>query len=212
MSSAPHDGKARCHWPGDDPLYLAYHDEEWGVPERDDRALYEKLILDGFQAGLSWIAILRRREAFRTAFDQFDPEKIARYESAKVEALMQNAGIIRNRAKIESAVRSARAWLKIQEGQGFSNYLWSFFDGQTIQNVYREASEIPAQTPLSAKIAKDLKQKGFNFCGPTIVYAFCQATGMVNDHLVSCWRHEACASLDRAPAPMSSRKQGKGSA
>jgi DNA-3-methyladenine glycosylase I len=187
------DGKSRCPWPGDDPLYLSYHDEEWGVPERDDRALYEKLMLDGFQAGLSWITILRKREAFRAAFDQFDPEKIARYDRGQIEALMQNTGIIRNRAKIESTINSARAWLKIQEGTGFSNYLWGFFDGRTIKNHYRDVTEIPAQTPLSMKIAKDLKGKGFNFCGPTVVYAFCQATGMVNDHLVTCWRHAECA-------------------
>jgi DNA-3-methyladenine glycosylase I len=183
------DGKSRCPWHGDDPLYLSYHDEEWGVPERDDRALYEKLMLDGFQAGLSWITILRKREAFRAAFDQFDPEKIVSYDRAKVDALMQNSGIIRNRAKIESTITSARAWLKIQEGEGFSNYLWGFIDGRTIQNNYRDVTEIPAQTPLSMKIAKDLKRRGFRFCGPTVVYAFCQATGMVNDHLVTCWRH-----------------------
>jgi DNA-3-methyladenine glycosylase I len=188
------DRKPRCPWPGDDPLYLSYHDEEWGVPERDDRALYEKLMLDGFQAGLSWITILRKREAFRAAFDQFDPEKIARYNRAKIDALMQNSGIVRNRAKIEGAVTSARAWLKIQEGEGFSNYLWGFFDGRTIQNNYRGVTEIPAQTPLSMKIAKDLKNRGFRFCGPTVVYAFCQATGMVNDHLVTCWRHAECGS------------------
>src|ERR1700730_12844217 len=186
------DGKSRCPWPGDDPLYLSYHDEEWGVPERDSRALYEKLILDGFQAGLSWITILRKRDAFRAAFDQFDPETIARYDRAKIDALMQNAGIIRNRAKIESTVTSARAFLKIQEDEGFSNYLWNFFDGKSVQNTYRDVTEIPAQTPLSARIAKDLKSWGFNFCGPTVVYAFCQATGMVNDHLVSCWRHTIC--------------------
>jgi DNA-3-methyladenine glycosylase I len=188
------DGKPHCPWPGDDLLYLSYHDEEWGVPERDDRALYEKLMLDGFQAGLSWITILRKREAFRAAFDQFDPEKIVSYDRAKVDALMQNSGIIRNRAKIESTITSARAWLKIQEGEGFSNYLWGFFDGRTIQNNYGDVTEIPAQTPLSMKIAKDLKRRGFRFCGPTVVYAFCQATGMVNDHLVTCWRHAECAS------------------
>jgi DNA-3-methyladenine glycosylase I len=185
-------GKPRCPWPGNDPLYIAYHDEEWGVPERDCRALYEKLILDGFQAGLSWIIILRKREAFRAAFDNFDPEKIARYDRAKIEALMQNSGIIRNRAKIESSVTSARAFLKIQENEGFSDYLWGFFEGKSLQNTYRDVSEVPAQTPLSARIAKDLKSRGFNFCGPTVVYAFCQATGMVNDHLVSCWRHAEC--------------------
>jgi DNA-3-methyladenine glycosylase I len=188
------DGKSRCPWPGDDPLYLSYHDEEWGVPERDDRALYEKLMLDGFQAGLSWITILRKREAFRAAFDQFDPEKIARYDATKIDALMQDKGIVRNRAKIESTITSAHAWLKVQEGEGFSNYLWGFFDGRTIQNIFRESREIPAQTPLSIKIAKDLKNRGFRFCGPTVVYAFCQATGMVNDHLVTCWRHDACGS------------------
>ncbi len=192
LALSPLDGKSRCPWPGDDALYLAYHDEEWGVPERDDRALYEKLMLDGFQAGLSWITILRKREAFRAAFDCFDPEKIVRYDRAKVDALMQNSGIIRNRAKIESTITSARAWRKIQEGEGFSNYLWDFFDGRAIQNNYRRVTEIPAQTPLSARIAKDLKSKGFSFCGPTVVYAFCQATGMVNDHLVTCWRHSEC--------------------
>jgi DNA-3-methyladenine glycosylase I len=188
------DKKPRCAWPGSDPLYLAYHDEEWGVPERDDRALYEKLILDGFQAGLSWITILRKREAFRAAFDRFEPEKIARYDAAKVAALMQDAGIVRNRAKIESAVVSAQAWLKIQEAEGFSNYLWNFFDGRSVQNMYRSSSEVPAQTALSVRMSKDLKSKGFNFCGPTIVYAFCQATGMVNDHLATCWRHAECAA------------------
>jgi len=196
------DGKPRCFWPGVDPLYLAYHDEEWGVPERDDRALYEKLILDGFQAGLSWITILRKREAFRAAFDRFNPEKIARYDEAKVAALMQDSGIVRNRAKIEAAIVSAQAWLKIQEGDGFSHYLWDFCDGRSIQNAYRQSSEIPAQTPLSARIAKDLKSKGFNFCGPTIIYAFCQAVGMVNDHLVACWRHAECAALaESSPIP-----------
>ena len=185
-------GKPRCPWPGNDSLYIAYHDEEWGVPERDSRALYEKLILDGFQAGLSWITILRKREAFRAAFDNFDPEKIARYDRAKIEALMQNSGIIRNRAKIESSVTSARAFLKIQDDEGFSDYLWGFFEGKSLQNTYRDVSEVPAQTPFSARIAKDLKSRGFNFCGPTVVYAFCQATGMVNDHLVSCWRHAEC--------------------
>ncbi|MGH6795389.1 MAG: DNA-3-methyladenine glycosylase I, partial [Methylocella sp.] len=143
LALSPLGGKPRCPWPGDDPLYLAYHDEEWGVPERDSRALYEKLILDGFQAGLSWITILRKREAFRAAFDRFDPEAIARYGAAKVEALMRDKGIVRNRAKIESTITSARLWLKIQEGEGFSNYLWGFVDGRTIQNNYRDVTEIP---------------------------------------------------------------------
>jgi DNA-3-methyladenine glycosylase I len=189
------DAESRCPWPGQDPLYLAYHDEEWGVPEHDDRALFEKFILDGFQAGLSWITILRRREAFRRAFDRFDPEKIARYDGKKLAALMQDESIIRNRAKIEAAVTSARAYLALQEKEGFSRYLWNFVDGRPIDNKFRRHTEIPAATPLSERISKDLKQRGFKFCGPTIVYAFCQATGMVNDHLVSCWRHEACAGL-----------------
>ena len=191
------DGKIRCVWPGADPLYLAYHDEEWGVPERDDRALFEKLILDGFQAGLSWITILRKRAAFRAAFDGFDPEKMARYRPAKVEALMRDAGIIRNRAKIEAAIASAQAWLRIQDGPGFANHLWSFVDGRPVQNAFAAMSEIPAQTALSVRLSKDLKSRGFKFCGPVIVYAFCQATGMVNDHLVDCCRHEPCRALAR---------------
>ncbi|MFZ1961031.1 MAG: DNA-3-methyladenine glycosylase I [Methylovirgula sp.] len=189
------DGKQRCPWPGQDPLYLAYHDEEWGVPEHGDRALFEKFILDGFQAGLSWITILRRRESFRRAFDRFDPEKIARYDAKKLAALRQDQGIIRNRAKIDAAVSSARAYLALQEGEGFGRYLWNFVDGRPIENRFRRLAQIPAATPLSEKISKDLKARGFKFCGPTIVYAFCQATGMVNDHLVSCWRHEACRVL-----------------
>jgi DNA-3-methyladenine glycosylase I len=187
--------KSRCPWPGSDPLYLAYHDEEWGVPEHNDRALYEKLVLDGFQAGLSWITVLRKREAFRAAFDNFDPEKIARYNARKIDSLMQDAGIIRNRAKIEGAVASARAWLKVQEKEGFGVLLWEFFEGQSVQNSFREITDIPAQTPLSVRIAKELKGRGFHFCGPTVVYAFCQAAGMVNDHLVQCFRHEECRAF-----------------
>ncbi|MGE5259608.1 MAG: DNA-3-methyladenine glycosylase I [Actinomycetota bacterium] len=190
----------RCPWPGTDPLYIAYHDEEWGVPERDDRALYEKLVLDGFQAGLSWITILRKREAFRSAFDGFAPEKVARYTSKTVEALMRDEGIVRNRAKIEGAIASARTWLQMMEqGAGFSTYLWGFVDGKPIVNRYKAMTEIPAETDLSRAISKDLKSRGFKFCGPTIVYAFMQATGMVNDHLTSCHRHAACARLGRMP-------------
>ena len=189
------DGKSRCPWPGTDPLYLAYHDEEWGVPEHNDRVLYEKLMLDGFQAGLSWITVLRKREAFRAAFDNFDPEKIARYNPRKIQSLMKNSGIIRNRAKIEGTMASARAWLKIQEADGFSNYLWGFFEGQSVQNRFHDMRDVPAQTLLSQRIAKDLKNRGFNFCGPTVVYAFCQATGMVNDHLVRCFRHKECRAI-----------------
>ena len=190
------DGKHRCPWPRLDPLYVAYHDEEWGVPEYDDRALYEKLVLDGFQAGLSWITILRKRENFRRAFGGFEPEKIARYSPAKIERLMQDAGIVRNRAKIEGTINSARAWLKIMEsGPGFSQFLWDFLDGKPKLNNFRSMKQVPAETALSRKISKELSARGFKFCGPTIVYAFMQAVGMVNDHLVSCHRHAACAKL-----------------
>jgi DNA-3-methyladenine glycosylase I len=190
------DGLKRCPWPKEDPLYVAYHDEEWGVPEFDDRALYEKLILDGFQAGLSWITILRKRENFRRAFDDFQPEKIARYTPKKIERLMQDAGIVRNRAKIEGAVGSARAYLKIMEsGPGFSPLLWDFLDGKPKQNVFKTAKTVPAETDISRKLSKELIARGFKFVGPTIVYAFMQAVGMVNDHLVTCHRHAACAKL-----------------
>jgi DNA-3-methyladenine glycosylase I len=199
MSANAHvDGLPRCPWPAGNPLYLAYHDEEWGVPEYDDRALYEKLMLDGFQAGLSWITILRKRENFRKAFDGFAPEKIARYTPKKIEKLMEDAGIVRNRAKIEGAVASARAYLAIMEsGPGFSHLLWDYLDGMPKQNSFRSTRQVPAETALSRRISKDLVGRGFKFVGPTIVYAFMQAVGMVNDHLVSCHRHEACAKLAR---------------
>ena len=191
----------RCPWPGTDPIYVAYHDEEWGVPERGDQALYEKLVLDGFQAGLSWITILRKREAFRRAFDGFAPETIARYSPKKVEALMQDQGIVRNRMKIEGAIASARAWLQIMEtGAGFSSFLWDFVDGKPIVNRYKKMTEIPAETERSRILSKELKAHGFKFCGPTIIYAFMQATGMVNDHLTACPRHAACAKLGRTPS------------
>jgi DNA-3-methyladenine glycosylase I len=190
------DGIKRCPWPKQDPVYVAYHDDEWGVPEFDDRALYEKLVLDGFQAGLSWITILRKRDNFRRAFDGFAPEKIARYPKRKIESLMKDAGIVRNRAKIEGAVSSARAWLGIMEsGPGFSNLLWDHLDGQPKLNKFRTTRQVPAETALSQKISKELAGRGFKFVGPTIVYAFMQAVGMVNDHLVTCHRHEACARL-----------------
>ena len=194
----PADAVIRCPWPKQDPLYVAYHDEEWGVPEYDDRALYEKLMLDGFQAGLAWITILRKRDNFRKAFDGFAPEKIARYTPKKVERLMQDAGIVRNRAKIEGAVASARAYLAIMEkGPGFSALLWDYLDGTPKQNKHRSMRQVPAETDLSRRLSKDLIGRGFKFVGPTIVYAFMQAVGMVNDHLVSCHRHEACARLAR---------------
>jgi DNA-3-methyladenine glycosylase I len=190
------DGLKRCPWPKQDPLYVAYHDEEWGVPEYDDRALYEKLILDGFQAGLSWITILRKRDNFRRAFDGFAPEKIARYTPKKVERLTQDASIVRNRMKIEGTVRSARAYLDIMEkGPGFSRLLWDFMGGKPKVNRFRSTSQVPAETELSRKISKELATRGFKFVGPTIVYAFMQATGMVNDHVVTCHRHATLAKL-----------------
>jgi DNA-3-methyladenine glycosylase I len=198
------DGLARCPWPKQDALYLAYHDEEWGVPEYDDRALFEKLVLDGFQAGLSWITILRKRENFRSAFDGFAPETIARYNARKVAALMRNEGIVRNRAKIEGAVASAHAWLTVMEmGPGFSALLWGFVDGRPQINRFRTTAQVPAETETSRLISKELAARGFKFCGPTIVYAFMQAVGMVNDHLVDCHRHAACASLMKGPASAS---------
>jgi DNA-3-methyladenine glycosylase I len=194
------DGLTRCPWPGDDPLYLAYHDTEWGVPEYDDRALFEKLILDGFQAGLSWITILRKRDNFRQAFDDFNPEKIARYGDKKIHALMNDAGIVRNRAKIEGAVISAKSYLAIMEQDpGFSALLWNFMDGRPKINRFKTTANVPASTALSVKISKELGSRGFKFVGPTIVYAFMQATGMVNDHLVTCHCHETCGKLKRKP-------------
>jgi DNA-3-methyladenine glycosylase I len=191
------DGLRRCPWPGrDDELYVAYHDTEWGVPEFDDRALFEKLILDGFQAGLSWITILRKRENFRRAFDDFQPEKIARYDARKKAKLMADAGIVRNRLKVEGAVLSARAYLETMEnGPGFSALLWDFLDGTPKINRFRSTRQIPAETALSRAISKELSTRGFKFVGPTIVYAFMQAVGMVNDHLVTCHRHGACCKL-----------------
>ena len=184
------DGRKRCPWPGLDPFYVAYHDDEWGVPDYGDRALYEKLVLDGFQAGLSWITILRKRENFRRAFDGFRPEIVARYDKRKVAALMADEGIVRNRLKIEGAILSARAYLEVMEkGPGFSKLLWGFLDGKPKINRFRRRSQVPAETPLSQKMSKELATRGFKFCGPTIVYAFMQAVGMVNDHLVTCYRH-----------------------
>ena len=189
MNALAHaDGLCRCHWCGTNPLYVAYHDTEWGVPEYDSRALFEKLLLDGFQAGLSWITILRKRDNFRRAFDGFEPEIMARYRPEKLESLMQDAGIVRNRLKIEASVTNAQAYLAIPD---FSAYLWNYLDGVPQQNALRSMSEIPAKTPLAEKISKDLGKRGFRFVGPTIVYAFMQACGFVNDHLVDCHRHEA---------------------
>lgn len=189
----------RCGWCGDDPLYVAYHDEEWGVPEYDDRALFEKLILDGFQAGLSWITILKKRDNFRKAFHDFQPEKIARYTQKDVERLLGNEGIIRHRGKIEATIGNARIWLDMMESEpdGFSGYLWDYVDGTPIQTKAKNWRDMPTQTKMSQALSKDLKKRGFKFCGPTIVYAFAQAVGMVNDHQTSCPRHKACADLAR---------------
>lgn len=195
MSAIKHaDGICRCGWCGTDPFYMAYHDTDWGVPEYDSRALFEKLILDGFQAGLSWITILRKRENFRLAFDGFQPEIIVKYDARKIEALMQNEGIVRNRMKIEGTVQSARAYLEIED---FSKYLWDFVDGRPLQNDFTSLKQVPAKTALTEKISKDLKKRGFNFCGPTIVYAFMQACGLINDHLVDCHRYSDVKKLVR---------------
>ena len=190
------DGQHRCFWCGDDPFYQEYHDTDWGVPEYDSRALFEKLILDGFQAGLSWITILRKRDAFREVFDEFQPEIIAHYDAQKVEQLMADTRIVRNRAKIEGTILSARQYLEIHEKEGgFADYLWKYVDGKPIQNNWQVRSEVPAQTALSQEISKDLKKRGFKFVGPTIVYAFMQAVGMVNDHQVDCYRHAEVKKL-----------------
>lgn len=185
------DGLSRCPWAGTDPLYVAYHDTEWGVPEWNDRALFEKLILDGFQAGLAWITILRKRDAFRAAFDGFDPTLIARYDEAKVEALMANAGIVRNQAKIRNTIKSAQFFLDEQSRAGFANLLWGFVDGAPMRHHYRSGAEIPVDSVASQAMAKHLRAQGLSFCGPTILYAFMQAVGMVDDHLVGCFRHGA---------------------
>ncbi|HJR55000.1 MAG TPA: DNA-3-methyladenine glycosylase I [Rhizomicrobium sp.] len=189
--------KQRCWWPGEDKLYLSYHDKEWGVPEYDSRALYEKLVLDGFQAGLSWITILRKRENFRKAFHAFDPERIARYGARDLDRLLGNEGIIRSKAKIEASVRGARLWLEIEEKEpgGFTNLIWKHVDGKPIQNHFKTRDKVPAETEMSQSLSKELKQRGFNFVGPVIVYAFAQAIGMVNDHLTTCFRHAECARL-----------------
>ena len=188
----------RCTWPGTDPQYVAYHDEEWGVPEWDSRALFEKLILDGFQAGLAWITILRKRDNFREAFAGFDPDVIAQWRAPEVERLLQNSGIIRHRGKIEATITNAQTWQRIEAEQGFSDFLWSYVGGSPIQNRWTAMAQVPASTPISERLSKDLKKAGFKFCGPTIVYAFMQAVGMVNDHILSCPRHAQVAQLARA--------------
>lgn len=190
----------RCGWVGADPLYRAYHDTEWGVPEHDSRALWEKLVLDGFQAGLSWLTILRKRDNFRTAFEGFDPHVIANWGAPEIARLLADPGIIRHRGKIEATIGNALAWQRIEAEQGFDRYLWDHVGGSPIQNRWRTLAEVPAQTDLSARISSDLKKRGFKFCGPTIVYAFMQAVGMVNDHLVTCPRHAPVAKMGQDAA------------
>jgi DNA-3-methyladenine glycosylase I len=191
-----------CVWPGTDALYLDYHDTEWGVPERDGRALWEKLILDGFQAGLSWITILRKRENFRRAFKGFDPEKVARMTEKDVERLLKDEGIIRHRGKIEGAIKNARAYLDIEKSYpgGFAAYCWSWVGGKAQVNSFTTMKQVPAATDVSTAFSKDLKKRGFTFCGPTIVYAWMQACGLVNDHMTNCFRHKQVARAKRPGA------------
>ena len=188
--------KKRCAWAGSDPTYVAYHDTEWGVPVTDDRVLFEFLVLEGAQAGLSWITILRKRAAYRKAFAKFDPKKVAKFDEAKIEALLEDPGIVRNRLKIASAVKNAKAFLAVQKEFGsFSAYQWQFVGGRPTQSKRRGMKDIPARTEVSDALSKDLKKRGFGFVGSTIVYAHMQAVGMVNDHVVDCFRRAACAKL-----------------
>lgn len=188
----------RCGWAGPEQIYLDYHDHEWGVPEWDSRALWEKLILDGFQAGLSWITILKKRDSFREAFQGFDPNVIAGWDAAEVTRLLADPGIIRHRGKIEATIGNARAWQRIEAREGFDRYLWKYVGNAPIQNRWASMAEVPAKTEISEQIAKDLKKEGFKFCGPTIVYAFMQACGMVNDHIVTCPCHGPVAAMARS--------------
>lgn len=191
--------RPRCAWAGADPLYVAYHDREWGVPLHDDRRLFELLTLEGAQAGLAWITILRKREGYRAAFDGFDPEKVARYPRRKVESLLRDPGIVRNRAKVEGTVLNARALAKLVDEVGsFDRHLWSFVGGRPLQNRRASMKELPAETEESRAMSKDLKKRGFTFVGPTICYAFMQAAGLVNDHVTSCFRHAPLARGTRA--------------
>ncbi len=190
----------RCGWAGPEQIYIDYHDTEWGVPEYDSRALWEKLILDGFQAGLSWITILKKRENFRAAFDGFDPNVIATWGEDDVTRLLGDAGIIRHRGKIEATITNARAWCEIEAQQGFDTFLWNYVDGQPLQTRAANRSDIPTKSPLTEQMSKDLKKAGFKFCGPTIIYAFMEATGLFNNHLTTCFRYEECAALARKPS------------
>jgi DNA-3-methyladenine glycosylase I len=188
--------KSRCGWCKDDPLYVEYHDKEWGVPVKDDPTLFEFLILEGAQAGLSWITILRKRDGYGALFDNFDVEKIARYSDRKLEKILKDPAIVRNRLKVFGARKNARAFLDVQQEHGsFSDYIWGFIDGEPIQNRWKSMSDVPATTPISDTISKDMKRRGFTFVGSTIIYAHMQATGMVNDHTLDCFRHSECRQL-----------------
>ncbi len=188
----------RCPWSGiADPIYVRYHDREWGVPHADDRRLFEKLVLEGFQSGLSWLTILRKRDNFRRAFGGFDAERVARYGPKDIGRLMSDQGIVRNRAKIEATISNAKAYLALRERTSLADFLWGHIDGRAILNRHERLADVPAQTPQSTAISRSLKQAGFRFVGPTTVYAFMQSVGMVNDHLVGCHRHEPCAKLQR---------------
>ena len=185
--------KKRCEWSVSDPIYVEYHDREWGVPVREDRKQFEFLVLESAQAGLSWLTILKRRDGYRRLYEGFDPEKVVHFDDSQIQIMLQDEGIIRNRKKIESSINNARRFLELREQFGsFCNYLWGFTDGKQVQNHFTRLSEIPATTSLSDRIAKDMKQKGFQFLGSTIIYAHLQATGLVNDHLVDCFRHREC--------------------
>jgi len=195
---APSKQKTRCTWCGDNPLYVSYHDEEWGVPVYDDRVLFEFLILEGAQAGLSWLTVLKKRAAYRKVYDGFDVRKVANYNDAKIAALLEDAGIIRNRLKIRSSVQNARAFIDVQREFGsFANYQWAFVDGRPLQNKFKSHGALPAKTALSDALSKDLKKRGFSFVGSTIVYAHMQAVGMVNDHTTDCFRYNEVKKLAR---------------
>ncbi|MDG1432145.1 MAG: DNA-3-methyladenine glycosylase I [Paracoccaceae bacterium] len=192
-----------CGWPGSEQIYIDYHDSEWGMAEYDSRALWEKLILDGFQAGLSWITILKKRDNFRQAFEGFDPYVIATWGEPEIERLVQDKGIIRHRGKIQATIGNAKAWQVIEAREGFDNFLWKYLDGKPLVNHWTSMDQIPAETDLSKQVSKDLKKEGFKFCGPTIVYAFMQATGMINDHLVGCPSRDACLAVTPSGAGQS---------
>ncbi|MEJ6709432.1 MAG: DNA-3-methyladenine glycosylase I [Amylibacter sp.] len=188
---------SRCDWCGNLPIYINYHDQEWGVPEYESRVLWEKLVLDGFQAGLSWLTILKKREAFWAAFEGFDPEKVAAFTETDILRLLGDTGIVRHRGKIEAAIAGAQAWIKMEEKQGFDQFMWDYVGGTPLVNRFATMAEVPPSSDLSTRISKDLKAAGFKFCGPTIVYAWMEATGLINDHLTSCHRHEEVKRLAR---------------